>query len=82
MVVHAASVEIESGNRVKTDKRDSLKLAEQLDANRLRGIYVPSEARELRRLLTRTREQLVRARTRVERQIRMKLHRERCSGGT
>ncbi len=74
IVVHAASVEVEAGNRVKTDKRDSLKLAEQLDCNRLRGIYVPSEEQEQRRLLTRTREQLIRARSRVRMQIRMKLH--------
>ena len=32
IVVHAASVEIEANNRVKTDKRDSLKLAEQLSS--------------------------------------------------
>lgn len=41
IVVHAAAVEVEAGNRVKTDKRDSRKLAEQLDANRLRGIRIP-----------------------------------------
>lgn len=74
IVVNPASVEIEAGNRVKTDKRDSLKLAEQLDANRLRAIYIPSEEREMSRLLVRTREQLVRARTRARVQIRMKLH--------
>lgn len=74
IVVNPASVEIEAGNRVKTDKRDSLKLAQQLDANRLRAINVPSEEQEYSRLLVRTREQLVRARTRARVQIRMKLH--------
>lgn len=74
IMVNPASVEIESGNRVKTDKIDSLKLALQLEANRLRGIHVPSEEQEQRRLLTRTREQLMSARTRVRMQIRMKLH--------
>lgn len=74
IVVNPGSVEIAAGNRVKTDKRDSLKLAQQLDANRLKAIYVPSEEQELSRLLIRTREQLVRARTRARVQIRMKLH--------
>jgi transposase len=74
IVVHAAHVEVEAGNRVKTDKRDSLKLAEQLAARRLGGIRIPSEEQEYHRLLTRTREQLMRARRRVQVQIRMKLH--------
>ena len=73
IVVHAAHVEIES-NRVKTDKRDSQKLAEQLFAGRLRGIRVPSPEEEDLRLLTRTREQTVRKRRRVQVQIRMRLH--------
>ncbi len=30
IVVHAASIEVESHNRVKTDKRDARKIAEQL----------------------------------------------------
>ena len=43
IVVHAASIEIASRDRVKTDKRDSLKIATQLSTGRLRGIYtVPS----------------------------------------
>lgn len=74
IVVHAASIEVEAGNRVKTDKRDSKKMAEQLYGGRLRGIRIPSEAQEQRRLLTRTREQLIRARTRVRNQIRSKLY--------
>ena len=74
IVVNPGSIEVEVNNRVKTDKRDSLKMALLLDAGRLRGIYVPSEAQERCRLLTRTREQLMRARTRARIQIRMKLH--------
>ena len=65
LVVHAAHVEIES-NRVKTDKRDSQKLAEQLLAGRLQGIRVPSPEEEDLRLLTRTREQTVRKRPRID----------------
>ena len=74
IVVHAASVEIEARDVVKTDKRDALKMALQLSAGRLRGIGVPSEALEARRLLTRTREQLVKHRQRTMNQIRMRLH--------
>ena len=74
IVVHAASVEVEARNRVKTDKRDSLKLAEQLSAGRLRGIRIPSEEEECRRLLTRTRDQLVCSESRIRNQIRSKFH--------
>jgi transposase len=73
-VIHAASIEISARDKVKTDKRDSVKIAMQLAAGRLRGIYVPSEALEARRLITRTREQLVWHRGRVMNQLRMKLH--------
>ena len=74
IVVHAAAVEIAAHNRVKTDKRDAAKLSEQLEAGRLHGIRVPSEAQEQNRLLSRTREQLVRERAAVKQQIRMKAH--------
>lgn len=73
LVVHAASIEV-SKKKVKTDKRDSLKIAEQLEAGRLKGIRIPSEAEEVERALTRTREQIVRMRTRVLNQIRMRFH--------
>lgn len=74
IVVHAASIEVAANDRVKTDKRDSLKMATQLSAGRLRGIRVPSIEEEYRRLLPRTREQLMRAKRRVQMQIRMRLH--------
>lgn len=73
-VVHAASVEIASRNRVKTDKRDAVTVAKQLAAGRLGGIHVPEEKEESARMLTRTRDQLVQQRTRCRNQIRMKLH--------
>jgi transposase len=74
LVVHAASVEVSSRDRVKTDKRDSKKLASHLSNGNLHSIRIPSEEEELFRLLARTREQLSRAITRVRIQIRMKLH--------
>ena len=74
LVVHVASIEVSSRDMVKTDKRDSLKIAEQLAAGRLKGIRVPSVEEEQKRLLTRTREQLMCKKQRVMVQIRMRLH--------
>ena len=74
IVVHPAAVEVAAHNRVKTDKRDAAKLAEQLEAGRLNGIRVPSEDQEHARLLSRTREQLVQTRSQVKQQIRAKAH--------
>jgi transposase len=74
IVVHAASIEVAARERVKTDKRDSLKIAIQLDCGRLRGIRVPSVEEEARRVLHRTRDQLVKKRTSGMNQIRMRLY--------
>lgn len=64
MVVSAAHVPGEIGNRVKTDRRDGLKLARTLEAGLLRPIFVP-QARQ------RADRELVRQRHRVQR--------DRCS---
>ena len=45
-VVHAAAIEVAAHNRVKTDKRDARKLAIQLEAGRLEGIYYSGTQRE------------------------------------
>ena len=74
LVVHAAGIEVAVGDRVKTDKRDSLKIATQLEANRLRGIHVPSEEREEKRALTRLRNTIVEHRTTTANQIKALLH--------
>lgn len=74
IVIHAASLEIESNNRVKTDKRDAKKIAEQLAAGRLRGIYVPSEKEETQRSLSRGRELVVKRRKAIANQLKMKLY--------
>lgn len=65
IVVHAAAIEISSRDRVKTDKRDSTKIAVQLSTNRLRGIHVPTIDVEDRRELTRLRENLVKEKNRI-----------------
>lgn len=74
LVVHAAGIEVAVGDRVKTDKRDALKIATQLEAQRLKGIHVPSEDREGKRSLTRLRDTIVEHRTTVANQIKALLH--------
>lgn len=74
LIVHAAGMEIAVGDKVKTDKRDSLKIATQLEANRLKGIHVPSEEREEKRALTRLRNTIVTHRTTTANQIKALLH--------
>lgn len=74
IVVHAASIEISSRDSVKTDKRDSLKIASHLSTNRLRPVFVPSLEREDKRNLTRLREVFVRQKTRTACQLKSLLH--------
>jgi len=73
IVVHAASIET-SNDRVKTDKRDSLKIATHLSQKRLKGIYVPTEEREDFREITRLRAAFMKERTRIACQIKSLLH--------
>jgi len=74
IVVNPASIAVAANDKVKTDRRDSKKLAIDLADGRLRGIYVPTEAEELARLLPRTRAQIVEHRATLARQIKAKLH--------
>ena len=69
-VVHASGMEIAVGDKVKTDKRDSLKLAVQLSVGRLQGIFVPSKQREDFRSITRLRESFLKHRTRFGCQLK------------
>jgi transposase len=73
IVVNPGSVEIASRDKVKTDKRDAKKLAEQRSEGRLECIYIPSEAEERSRLLTRLRATLVGDRARIACRIKSKL---------
>lgn len=70
IVVHASSIEIASRDRVKTDKRDSLKIATQLSVGRLTCIHIPTVERESFRSVSRLREKFVRDRTRIGVQIK------------
>lgn len=70
IVVHPASIEISSRDRVKTDKRDAKKIAVQLASGRLEGIFVPSEEREAKRNVSRLRTNFWQYRTRVGVQLK------------
>jgi transposase len=73
IVVPPSLIPIESGNRVKTDKRDSRKLANLLERNMLKKVHVLTEEDRADRELVRTRRQLVEHRSNVARQIKSKL---------
>src|SRR5262249_51607344 len=62
MVVSAAHVPGEIGNRVKTDRRDGLKLARTLEAGLLRPIFVPPARQRADRELVRQRHRVQRDR--------------------
>ena len=66
-------VPVRKGERVKTDRRDSLKLAELLRAKMLTPVHDLSDETYEHRELVRTREQIVRGRTRIRNQIKSKL---------
>jgi transposase len=74
---------MEIGNRVKTNRRDSLKLARLLAAGMLRRVFVLTEEQRAHRELVRTRRQLVTHRAETMMQIKMKLlfHSLRVPGG-
>jgi len=73
IVVPPSLIPVESGNKVKTDKRDSRKLARLLENNMLKRVYVLSEDDRADRELLRTRRQMVEHRNDVARQIKSKL---------
>lgn len=63
-----------SGSKVKTDKRDALKLASYLSAGLLKSVYVPPAEVESDRGVIRRRAQLVRNQTRCKSQIKSFLY--------
>ena len=73
IVVPPSLIPTESGNRVKTDKRDSRKLAMLLEKNMLKKVHVLTEEDRADRELVRTRRQLMNHRCDVMRQIKSKL---------
>ena len=73
IVINPASLEVAAKDKVKTDKKDSKKMSKQLADGNLNGIYIPSKEEELNRLLTRTRDQLVKERSRVGIKIKSRM---------
>jgi transposase len=69
IVVHAAGIET-SNSRVKTDKRDSLKIAAHLSEGKLRSVYIPTVEQEDNRTVTRLRDTFCKERSRLGNQIK------------
>jgi transposase len=74
IVVNPASIEIAARDRVKNDKRDSLKIATKLSKGSLKCINIVPKEREEKRLITRIREQVLRHRKRIGCQLKAVLH--------
>lgn len=70
IVTPPSLIPTESGSRVKTDKKDSLKLAKLLESGMLKKVYVLSPEQRGHRQLVRTKRQIVRHRCDVMRQIK------------
>ncbi len=73
IVVPPSLIPIESGNKVKTDKRDSRKLARLLESNMLKRVHILTPEDRADRELLWTRRQIVEHRNDVARQIKSKL---------
>ena len=74
IVVNPASIEVVARERVKTDKRDSHKIALQLSVGRLAGIHVPTVEREQMRLVSRLYECYIKHRHRTGCQLKSLLY--------
>ena len=86
LVTPPSLVPQEYGNRVKTDCRDSSKLAHLLAKGMLKRVWVPSEEELYHRQVIRRRRQLVRDRVRTQSRIKAELrffgvHLEEPRGG-
>jgi len=66
-------IPVEYGNRVKTDKKDSRKLAYLLKKGLLKEVYVPSAEERFHRQVVRRRRQLMQDRVRVQHRIKSEL---------
>src|SRR5512135_3657820 len=73
IVTRPSLVPQEDGNRVKTDRRDSRKLAHLLAKGLLKRVWVPSEEELYHRQVIRRRRQLVRDRVRTQSRIKAEL---------
>jgi len=73
VVTPPSLIPMEYGNRVKTDRRDSRKLAHFLSKGMLKRVWVPSKEERYHRQVTRRRRQLIRDRVRIQNRIKSEL---------
>ena len=73
IVTPPSLVPMEYGNKVKTDRRDSDKLAQLLAKDLLKSVYVPSNEEVLHRQILRQRNQMVKDRVRIQNRIKSTL---------
>jgi transposase len=73
IVTPPSLIPIEYGNKVKTDRRDSAKLALFLAKGLLKRVHVPTKEECYRRQVIRRRKQLVRDRVRIQNRIKSEL---------
>lgn len=69
VVVAPSKTPQRSGDRVKTDRRDAIKLARYLRSNELVAVEIPSREREALRDLVRAREDVMRAQHKARQQL-------------
>ncbi len=74
IVVPPSRIPVESGNRIKTDRRDSAKLAELASGGRAPAVWVPRISQRYDREVIRERRRLVRQSRQVQCQIKALLH--------
>lgn len=73
IVIPPSLIPIEYGNKVKTDRRDSSKLALLLAKGLLKRVHVPTQEECYHRQVVRRRRQLVRDRVRIQNRIKSEL---------
>jgi transposase len=74
IVIATNKIPAETGNYVKTDRRDAKKIAFSLSKRLLKGIHIPSEELVDLRQILRTREKLIRTKRSTINRIKMLLH--------
>ena len=74
LVVAPSRIPVESGNRIKTDRRDSAKLAHLAAAGELVSVWVPSMQERQDREVVRERRRIMRQLRQVQCQIKALLH--------
>lgn len=74
IVVPPSRIPVESGNRIKTDRRDSAKLAQLAATGAVPTVWVPSVTQRHEREVLRERRRLIRQVRQVQCQIKAQLH--------